>query len=118
MSEVGGGARVTVAPSGIELEVGPGETVLRAAERQGVAWPTTCGGVAECRTCAMYVVDEPGQAADQPEPLDPPGALEAAALASITFSLQGDPSRWRLACQATVRRDVRVRKPGVRWAEA
>ena len=100
-------ARVTVRPSGVVFDVAAGETVLAAAGRHGVNWPTTCGGIGECRTCVMYVLDPDNACVGEP------GAFELAALDSISFSLNGDRERWRLACQTTVRADVTVRKPGV-----
>ena len=100
-------ARITVRPSGIQFEIAPGEAVMAAAERHGHTWPTTCHGMAECRTCVMYVIESDLSLVDQPS------ALERDALASATFSLQGERERWRLACQTTVQGDVAVRKPGV-----
>ncbi len=106
-------AQVTVRPSGIEfgVDVDADETVMGAAERHGVVWPTTCHGIAECRTCIMFVMDD-----DVAERVAPPAALEQAALDTMKHSLQGAPDRWRLACQAVIRADVTVRKPGVRRA--
>jgi ferredoxin len=100
---------VTVRPSGLEFPVGAGETVMAAAERSGLIWPTTCHGIGDCRTCVMYVIDEMERVA-------PPSDFERAALQSISFSMQGDKERWRLACQTQVIADVAVRKPGVRQA--
>ena len=104
-------ARITVRPSGIEFQVGAGETVMAAAERHGVRWPTTCHGIAVCRTCLMYVLD------DDLTSVAAPTALELQALASAPLPLNGDRERWRLACQTTIRAaigaDVTVRKPGV-----
>lgn len=101
-------AVVTVRPSGISFAVTGGETVMAAAERAGFSWPTTCHGIGECRACVMAVVS------DDLDALGPSDALEADAIAAIASSLAGDPRRWRLACQATVRGDVEVRKVGVR----
>lgn len=47
---------VTVEPIGIRLELtGPDETVLAAARRCGLRWPSQCGGNASCGTCAVEV---------------------------------------------------------------
>lgn len=107
-------ARVVVQPSGIEFDVdlGTQETAMGAAERHGFSWPTTCHGIAECRTCIMYVLDD-----DVDGCVAPPNLLEQQALDTMSFSLQGAPERWRLACQAVILADVTVRKPGVRPAE-
>lgn len=119
--------RVTVLPSGAAFDVEPqggepqggeprhGESVMGAAARAGYAWPTTCGGVAECTACVMMLVDGDTTAFAEP------GPLETAALASLG-SASSDPTRWRLACQTRVapgaRPDTRVtvRKVGVRPA--
>lgn len=99
--------RVTVRPSGIEFDVDAEEPVMAAAERQGVIWPTTCHGIAECRTCIMYVLDDDISAVVEPD------SLERDALDSMRSTLQNDPERWRLACQTTLRGDATLRKPGV-----
>lgn len=48
---------VRVDPAGLELEVGPGESLAEAAWRQGYTWPTKCWGQAECMTCFVKVID-------------------------------------------------------------
>lgn len=103
-------ARVTVKPSGIEFDVDldTRETAMAAAERHGLTWPTTCHGIGECRTCIMYVLDD-----DATARVAEPTPFEQDALDSMSFSLQGAPDRWRLACQAVITADVTVRKAGV-----
>jgi 2Fe-2S ferredoxin len=49
--------RVLILPSGIELEVAPGESVAEAAWRQGYVWPTQCWGQADCMTCFTKILD-------------------------------------------------------------
>jgi 2Fe-2S ferredoxin len=99
---------VHVEPAGIDIEVGDGESVMHAAERQGYRWPTVCHGQAICTTCFVEVVAGA-------EHLDPPHAVERAALAQspLTHLVGGDV---RLACQARVTGPVTVRKRGVRPA--
>ena len=41
-------AVVVVLPLGLELELAQGETVMAAATQAGYAWPTDCGGNADC----------------------------------------------------------------------
>lgn len=78
---------VRVEPLGVVVRVGPGETVMRAAQRSGLRWPTVCQGLGECHVCELEVVDGPDA--------DPPKAL-------------------RLACQLRPAADMTVHKAGVR----
>ena len=57
----------------MDVEVGAGQSVMAAAEDQGIFWPTVCHGLAECHTCFFEVVS--GE-----EHLEPPNPLEEAAL--------------------------------------
>ena len=102
----GGPSHVTVRPSGIVVAVEPGETLLAAAQRQGLTWPTICGGQASCRTC--YVVVEDGA-----EHLPPPAELEQRAIADIE-RVRPAPGGVRLACQAVPTGDLVVTRRGVR----
>jgi ferredoxin len=103
--------RVRVEPSGIELAVADGETVMAAADRAGYRWPTVCGGLAECGTCTLEVVAG-GEALPAPEP------LEAARLAVIPDARLWPERTWRLACQLRLpggggEPELVVRKKGV-----
>jgi len=100
---------VHVEPSGLDVEVGPGQNVMAAAERQGLFWPTVCHGMAECHTCFVQVVD--GE-----EHLDAPTVLEATALQQFVGRAWYEGKVIRLACQTRVHGPVTVRKPGVRRA--
>jgi len=97
---------VRVEPAGVDIEVGDGESVMHAAERQGYRWPTVCHGQAVCTTCFFEVV----QGAEH---LAPRGPLERSALAQspVTQAVAGEV---RLACQARITGPVTVRKRGVR----
>jgi 2Fe-2S ferredoxin len=97
---------VLVEPAGSGFEVGPTESVIAAAWRAGLQWPTTCWGQAECGVCAMEVL-EGG------EILSPIGPVEAARLRTLPRREGGGR---RLACQARLAGPgtVTVRKPGVR----
>ena len=64
---------VHVEPSGLDVEVDDGQSVMAAAEGQGIFWPTVCHGLAECHTCFFEVMD--GE-----EHLEPPNRLEETAL--------------------------------------
>ena len=84
-----------------------GETVIEAAWRHGLYWPTVCGGNATCRTCYLVVVD--GR-----EHFAPPGPVEREGISEIerSFGRRGDGIR--LACRASPSGDVVVSKYGVR----
>lgn len=100
-------ARVSVEPSGLSIEVDPGETLAAAAWRQGYRWPTTCWGKAECMVCALVVED----GTDATVPPDP---AESAAIRTLLARQLRRPGS-RLACRLQVSGDgVVVRKNGVR----
>jgi ferredoxin len=96
-----------VLPLAVVVNVEIGESLMAAAERQGLYWPTVCHGDAECGTCAVVV--EEGA-----EHLCPCGAKERQTLAAGRWA--GDP-RARLACQLRLTGPVRVFKRGVRTIE-
>jgi ferredoxin len=96
-----------VEPSGIEFVAIEGETVIEAAWRHGLYWPTVCHGRGTCHTCFLVVVG--GH-----EHLAPLGLAEQAALADIERAVAAKPGTVRLACQLTAHGDVVVSKYGVR----
>ena len=49
-------ATIRVLPSDISFEIRVGESVMDAAKRNGVRWPTICNGAAECGVCAMEII--------------------------------------------------------------
>jgi 2Fe-2S ferredoxin len=95
-----------VDPKGIELRPEPGETVMAAATRAGLRWPTVCGGQAECGVCALEVIDAP-------EPLADPGPEEAERLAQLPEVRRYPEHRYRLACRLVAVDGLVVRKRGV-----
>ena len=97
---------VDVQPGGFVLSVCDGETVMAAAERLGYRWPTLCHGEATCSVCWAQVLS--GE-----QNLDAPGEAEQATLELLSPQLRAG-RQVRLACQARVRGDLTVRKPGVR----
>ena len=101
------GGRIRIEPSGLEVLAAEGESVMAAARRHGLRWPTVCGGLGTCRTCYLVVVDGA-------EHFSPAGPGEAEAITEITrtFGRRAEPVR--LACQANVSGDVVVSKYGVR----
>jgi len=100
-------ARVSVQPAGIEFEAAIGETLMGAAQAQGLYWPTTCGGQGVCTTCLSEVVNGG-------ECLSSMGRSERKTLtAERGEAILQRPVR--LACQATVTSDgsITLNKGGV-----
>ncbi|WNZ13411.1 2Fe-2S iron-sulfur cluster binding domain-containing protein [Streptomyces sp. 11x1] len=96
--------RVSVRPSGVELEVRDGEDLFTAARRLGYRWPTVCGGKGTCRICFVRV--EEGA-----ENCSPVGLLEREGIESLRRPVDGST---RLACRLLVEGPVTVTKSGVR----
>ncbi len=102
-------ALIRVEPSGVSFDINGDETIIEAAWRNNYTWPTICGGQGTCKTCVFMVIDGEDQ-------LGAIESWEAEGLADVAASLRAD-SVWRLACQAKVTGDVRLRKVGVRKSE-
>ena len=103
-------ATVSVKPSGIDFDVGEDEVVMAAAQRQGIKWPTVCGGFGQCQTCFVQVLEGV-------EHLSVPTSLELEGLAKLSRALSGQ-GVVRLACQLKLSGDVTVKKVGVRAPRA
>ena len=91
-------ARVQINPSGIQIDVASGETLLEAAERNGYSWPTICGGVGMCTMCWVRV--ESG--ADNLSDMRP---FESEALAMYRSSEAAAEPGTRLGCQVQAHGD-------------
>lgn len=100
-------ARVRVEPKGLVVDVRGGESLLAAAERSGLRWPTVCHGQADCTACYVEVVEGD-------DLLGPVGAPEADALARLPERRIHPGRRYRLACQVAPTGDAVVAKRGVR----
>jgi 2Fe-2S ferredoxin len=103
-------ARVRILPLDVEIECGPGDSIMGAAQGAGYYWPTTCNGEGRCTTCACEIVE--GGAA-----VEPMGNAERKTLVEE----RGEGvlrTPLRLACQARALPDTQalivVRKAGVR----
>jgi 2Fe-2S ferredoxin len=99
-------------PAGIEFEAQAGETLMEAAHKKGLYWPTTCGGQGTCTTCLSEV-------AEGRELLTEMGRSERKRLVEErgeAFLLKP----MRLACQAAVAGNglIIVTKAGVRQTDA
>jgi 2Fe-2S ferredoxin len=98
---------IQVEPSGAAFDIQANETIIQAAWRNGYTWPTICNGRGTCKTCVFLTLDgEPNLSVVE--------AWEQEGLQSIADSLPNAGRDWRLACQATVHGNVRLRKIGVR----
>jgi ferredoxin len=102
---------VRVTPSDLDIEVADGETLMDAATRAGLRWPTVCHGEAQCQVCFVKAVTDD---LSTPEP----DQLEAAGLAVLADRLPFQPGTVRLACQFRPAGDCTVYKRGVRKAPA
>ncbi len=97
---------LTILPAGVTIAVESGETVLAAARRAGLRWPTVCGGDAECGTCWALVEE---------------GAEHCSAMAEderarLSLGVKAREPRARLACQLRVSGPVTVSRRTVRPA--
>ncbi len=99
-------SRVRIEPRGLEVEAAPGETVMAAAQRVGLRWPTVCGGQAECGVCVLEVLAAPVAPA-------PAGAEEAARLADLPETRRDPERALRLACRLLAVDGLVVAKRGV-----
>ena len=95
-------AIVKILPAGLEIEVEPGTTMLKAAVQNELCWPHTCGGNAQCTTCAYLVIKGA-------ENLSPASRLEQHQLVARKGRAGYNP-RMRLACQTVINGDVTVQK--------
>ncbi len=101
--------KLTIQPLNRTIEAQEGQTIMEAAWADGLYWPTTCGGQGICTSCACTI--EEGA-----ENLDPLGRSERTTLSADRGAAALRDGSLRLACQARVRGDVAVKKPGVRLA--
>ena len=95
-----------IEPSGYEIEVPAGETIMQAARDADYYWPTACEMQCRCATCFVIIV-EGG------EHFSPMGRAEEAALRQQRGQ-RALEEPVRLACQVMIDGDVVVRKLGVR----
>ena len=86
------------APDQINIDVPERQTLLNASLSAGIPHTHVCGGNARCSTCRVIVLEGL-------ENVDPPNAEERALAERL-----GLPREVRIACQATVRGPVRVRR--------
>ena len=99
-------ALVIVTPADFPLEPRPDETLLQAARRVGVRWPSACGGQAQCGTCVVEVVSG---AKAQTE-----ASVQESQMLSRVSLRPRHGGTLRLACQLRARGELTVFKLGVR----
>lgn len=103
---------VHVEPSGCDLELEPGETIIEAAWRLGYHWPTVCFGQATCTVCHVEVLS--GE-----DNLTPASDEEQDAIQHrLPGAHRRDLTQLRLACRTGATGDASVRKNGVRHRDA
>ena len=90
--------RLHCLPDGIDYDIEPGETVLEAGLRQGIAHAHACGGRAKCSTCRIWILDGVDDCAER-------NAAERALSDPLGFRPEV-----RLACQTRVSGDVTFRR--------
>lgn len=95
-------ATITILPANIKLEVEPGTTLLEAALQAELAWTHTCGGKAQCTTCAYTLIKGD-------ENVSPMSRLEEHQLVARK-GRHVIKARMRLACQTKVKGDITVQK--------
>jgi 2Fe-2S ferredoxin len=98
-------ATVTVEPLGVEFDTRPDETLMEAAHRAGLYWPTVCGGNGYCNRC--FIQTDPESPA-----FSPLGQEEREELERVRWRITYRPGE-RLACRVRILADVTVTKRGV-----
>jgi adenylate cyclase len=85
-------------PERVEVEVGEGETLLKAATRAGIPHVSVCGGIGRCSTCRVIVMAGL-------EHCSPPTKDELEIIRMLNL-----PPNVRLTCQTTITGPVKVRR--------
>lgn len=96
---------VRIEPSGIELSVPEGETIMQAARNAGYFWPNQCDMQCRCSNCFFRIVEG---GAD----LSAMGRAEEGTLREQR-GRRALEEPVRLGCQARVSGDLVIRKIGV-----
>lgn len=105
----GTGFQVRVEPLGETLTVRPSETLMRAAVREGLRWPTICKGGGLCGACFVRILNAE-------VPAERPAKREEATLKLVPPHMRGPDVR--LACQLVPRGTMTVERAGVVRREA
>jgi ferredoxin, 2Fe-2S len=95
---------IRVDPTGVEIDVRPGESVYAAARRQGYRWASVCGGEAMCGSCFLRVTE----GAENTSEMEDRERVRLRFVGKLK-----DPAN-RLGCQMTITGPVTGFKRGVR----
>lgn len=93
---------ITILPSGIKIEVEPGTTLLKAALENDLCWPHTCGGKAQCTTCA-YILVKGGENCSNISRLEQHALVTRKGRHVLN-------QKMRLACQTVIKGDMIIQK--------
>jgi 2Fe-2S ferredoxin len=96
---------------GVDIEVHVGETLIEAAWREGLYWPTVCYGQAQCMACHVIVREGAENLAEM-------GSEEAEAMQTHLRGTLRTLDNRRLACRLEVKGPAVVEKRGVRARSA
>jgi len=96
---------VRIEPLGLDLICQESETIIQCAWRNGLYWPTICGGVAECGACRCEVIEGHDALGDASRSEEIMMKMRPALFAKGIV---------RLACCLTISGPVTLRKEGVR----
>jgi len=83
---------IHIEPGGIDLEVGPNESVAESAWRQGYTWPTRCWGQADCMVCWVRILD--GELASRERRYDEAIVSLTAAVTMQDAQRYNEPPTW------------------------
>jgi ferredoxin, 2Fe-2S len=98
--------KIVLEPAECEFHAAEDESLMHAAQRAGIDWPTVCGGNAQCGVCYVELLSGESDA-------KPPLCNEEQMLARLTVKpVRG--GHIRLACQLRVHGDVRVYRRTIR----
>jgi ferredoxin len=100
------GVTVRIEPSGFTITVKADETIMAAAIRQGLNWPTACHGKAGCSLCFFKVLEGLDSL------VEPTGVERDALHRYRKVDVDANP-QIRLACQARLTGPLLLRKPGI-----
>lgn len=95
-------ATITILPAGIKIEVEPGTTLLKAAIEHDLCWPHTCGGKAQCTTCA-YILVSGGENCSLMSRLEQHALVTRKGRHCLN-------QKMRLACQTVIKGDMTIQK--------
>jgi 2Fe-2S ferredoxin len=97
-------ATITILPSGVKLEAELGKTLLKVVLDSGLFWPYTCGGRAQCTSCAFTLITG-GERSSKVSRLEQFALAHYKSRGAVATS-----QKVKLACQTVVDGDMVVQK--------